>query len=360
LKGEKGSPKLGLLKLESKENPMQVFGLPGHVIRNGKTASRLLAAKTPDIAARTRCDAVARWRQAMARGLSAADGAQAVGVARANLYRWEKRPEPKSRRPKRVRAKTWRPALVMAVERLRLDYPMWGRAKLGPLIRAEGFAASDATVGRIIVHLTARGVVQPVPVLRKRSHARRWSPKRRFAVRLPKDLKSKEPGAIVQLDTVFITLEPGKSIKHFTAYDPAAKWTVGQAFNRATAASAARFLDKVIGDMPVKPKAIQVDGGSEFMAQFEAACQEKGIRLFVLPPKSPKLNGAVERCNSAWRYEFYETYDLPKSVEALNPILDSFQHIYNHYRPHGALAGLTPKQYLDKQRADEAAQSHMY
>ena len=38
------------------------------------------------------------------------------------------------------------------------------------------------------------------------------------------------------------------------------------------------------------------------------------------------MNGAVERCNGAWRYEFYETYELPGSVEKLNPILDAFQH----------------------------------
>jgi transposase InsO family protein len=295
----------------------------------------------------------------MAKGLSAADAAKAAGHARSSLYRWEKRAEPRSRRPKRVRAKTWSSALVAAIERLRLDYPMWGRAKLGPLVRAEGFTASDATVGRIIAHLVKRGVVQEVPALRKRSQPRRWTAKRRFALRLPKDMKAEEPGQIVQIDTVFVTLAPGKSIKHFTAYDPAAKWTVGQAFNRATAASAARFLDKVMTGMPAAPKAIQVDGGSEFMAEFEEACEAKGLRLFVLPPKSPKLNGAVERCNGAWRYEFYETYDLPTTVEALNPILDSFQHLYNHHRPHGALDGLTPKQYLDKRRAYEASQSHM-
>ncbi len=338
---------------------MQVFGLPGHIIRNARAASRLLGAKTPDIEAARRRDAVARWRAAIAKGLSVADAAQAVGHPRTSLYRWEKCPRPGSRRPKRMRARSWSSALVAAVERLRLDFPMWGRAKIGPLVRAEGFAASDATVGRIITHLVNRGVVQPVPALRKRSHARRWTAKRRFAVRLPKHLKSTAPGHIVQLDTVFITLEPGKSIKHFTAYDPAAKWTVGQAFNRATATSAALFLDKLIRDMPFKVEAIQVDGGSEFMAQFEEACENKKIQLFLLPPKSPKLNGAVERCNGAWRYEFYETYDLPKSVEALNPILNSFQHLYNHHRPHGALAGLTPKQYLDKRRAEDAPQSHM-
>ncbi|MBV8317465.1 MAG: hypothetical protein JOZ53_21205, partial [Planctomycetaceae bacterium] len=48
----------------------------------------------------------------------------------------------------------------------------------------------------------------------------------------------------VQLDTVFVNLTPTKAIKHFTAYDPVAKWTVGKAFNRATAKAAASFLDK--------------------------------------------------------------------------------------------------------------------
>ena len=59
-----------------------------------------------------------------------------------------------------------------------------------------------------------------------------------------------------------------------------------------------------------------------------------------------------------WRYEFYETYDLPSTVEALNPILDSFQHLYNHHRPHGALAGQTPAACLAKRQAAEIAPSH--
>lgn len=337
---------------------MQVFGLQRAIYQGYRVASRMAAAPTPQAAMRR--GALERFEQARRDGLTAEAAARAVGVARATLYRWHKRPEPVSRRPKRPRAKSWSSPLVAAVERLRLDFPMWGRAKIGPLVRAEDFAASDATVGRIIAHLVNKGVVQPVPVLRKRSHARRWTQKRRFAVRLPKHLKAAEPGHIVQLDTVFITLAPGKSIKHFTAYDPAAKWTVGQAFNRATATSAARFLDKLVRDMPFKVSAIQVDGGSEFMAVFEEACEDKGIRLFVLPPKSPKLNGAVERCNGAWRYEFYETYDLPTSVAALNPILDSFQHLYNHFRPHGALAGLTPNQYLKSRQAKDLIPSHMY
>jgi transposase InsO family protein len=338
---------------------MQVFGLPGQIIKDGRAASRLLAAKTPDIEAARRRDAVARWRRAMADGLTVEQAAKAVGVARSSLYRWEKQATPKSRRPHRVRPKTWTPALRQAVERLRQDFPMGGRAKLGPLVRAEGFAVSDATVGRIIESLVARGVVEPVPTLRRRPYARRWTAKRRFARRLPRDLAVSEPGGLVQLDTVFVNLTPTKAIKHFTAYDPIAKWTVGKAFNRATAQAAASFLDKIIADMPFPVKAIQVDDGSEFMAEFEAACEARGVALYVLPPRCPQMNGAVERCNGAWRYEFYETYDLPSGVNELNPILDSYKHLYNHHRPHGALAGKTPAQYLAHHSAARSQPSHM-
>jgi len=337
---------------------MQVLGLPGHIIRSGKLASRI-AATSSDNQAAIRRAAVARWRQAMADGLSAEQAARAVGSSRATLYRWQRRAEMRSRRPHRVRRKTWTSALVGAVERLRLDYPMWGKAKLGPLARAQGFAVSDATVGRILASLIERGVVTPVPTLRRRTHAHRWSARRRFAVRLPRDLKPDKPGGLIQIDTLFVNLAPGKAIKHFTAYCPVAKWTVAKACNRATAAAASAFLDKVIADMPFPVEAIQVDGGSEFKAEFEAACQAKGIRLYELPPKRPQINGAVERCNGAWRYEFYSSYDLPRSVEALNPILDSFQYLYNHHRPHGALAGRTPAEYLSQRRADKDLPSHM-
>ena len=105
-----------------------------------------------------------------------------------------------------------------------------------------------------------------------------------------------------------------------------------QSLNRATAQAAASFLDKVTAGMPFPIKAIQVGGGSEFMAQFEQACEDKGLALYLLPPRSPQMNGAVERCNGAWRYAFYETYELPGSVEKLNPILDAFQHLYNNHK----------------------------
>jgi transposase InsO family protein len=336
---------------------MQVFGLPGHLIRSGKVASRIAAQSSGNEAAIRRAT-VARWRQAMANGLSAEQAAQAVGVPRATLYRWQQRAELRSRRPKRVRAKSWTPALVEAVEALRLDHPMWGRAKLGPLVRREGFALSDATIGRIIAHLIQRGVVERVPTLRRRkgAGARQW--RRKHALRLPKGTKATIPGELVQIDTLSINVRPDKAIKQITAYDPVARFTAAKAFSTASAGCAANFLDKVLKAFPFAIKGIQVDGGSEFMAEFEQACHDKGLALFVLPPKRPDLNGAVERAQGSWRYEFYACYDLPHRLDRLNEHIDAFAHLYNHYRPHGALGGSTPNEYLNR-ASQENPPSHM-
>ena len=167
---------------------MQVFGLPGHVMRNGRAASRLIDAESANIAAASRRDAVARWRQAMARGLTAEDAAGIVGVPRSTLYRWQRCPELRSRRPRRLRRPLWTSDLVQAIEELRLDNPMWGKRKLVVLLRREGRTVSTSTVGRILRRLVERGAVTAVPTLRKKPGGRRFrlSLAQRYARRLPK------------------------------------------------------------------------------------------------------------------------------------------------------------------------------
>ena len=108
---------------------MQVFGLPGQVIRNGRVASRLVDAKTPAVEAARRRDAVERWRRAIADGLTAEAAARAVGVPRSTLYRWEKAPQPQSRRPHALRKPQWTRELAQAVAGARADNPMRRQAQ---------------------------------------------------------------------------------------------------------------------------------------------------------------------------------------------------------------------------------------
>ena len=318
---------------------MKVFSLQAPIYRGAWLSSRLTA-QTSQLAA-VRRDALERWRRARSRGLSAEEAARAVGASRASLYRWEKRLEPRSRRPHRQRQPTWTSALMRKIERLRADHPMWGKRKLAVLLRREGIDVSVSMVGRILTKLMARGVVTPVPMLRRKPGPRRLRIMgQRHAKRLPKGMKPIRPGELVQIDTLFVNVAPDKAVKHFTAYDPVAKWTVALVAGRATARCAAALLDKLIAEVPFRIEGIQVDGGSEFRAEFEDACRERNLCLFVLPPKRPQLNGHVERAQGSWRYEFYGVEDLPSRLKPLQLRIDAFAHRFNHTRPHQALGDL--------------------
>ena len=246
------------------------------------------------------------------------------GISRATLYRWLRRYDPKdlntlrnkSRRPKRLRKPKWSYELIIAVKGLRQLYPRWGKEKLVVLVGKEGFKTSASTVGRIIGYLKHRGdVVEP----KGNCISAKRRPQRPYAVRKPKDYEASEAGDIVQIDTLDIRPTPGVILKQFTARDVISKWDIIEARTRATSRTAKEFLDTVHRGMPFKIKAIQVDGGSEFYSEFEQECQRTGIKLFVLPPKSPKLNGCVERAQRTHTEEFYEVNDCPLGL-CLNSI----------------------------------------
>jgi hypothetical protein len=80
---------------------------------------------------------------------------------------------------------------------------------------------------------------------------------------------------------------PAGPLKQFIAYGRFAKWTVAKPNKRATAKTAAEFLVRVRAQMAHPVRAVQIDGGSEFMAEFEHACADAKIPLYVLPSRSP-------------------------------------------------------------------------
>jgi len=157
-------------------------------------------------------------------------------------------------------------------------------------------------------------------------------------------------GDLVQLDTLDVRPLPGVSLKHYTAHDVISRWNVLNVYSRATATTATDFLDTLEERMPFSVKAIQVDGGSEFEAIFEEECQRRGIKLFVLPPRSPKLNGAVERAHRTHTKEFYELTESSFDLSELRKELFQWEQVYNTVRPHQALGYMTPLKFLHQQK----------
>ena len=123
-----------------------------------------------------------------------------------------------------------------------------------------------------------------------------------------------------------------------------------EAHTRATATTAAGFLDRLVARMPFPVRAILVDGSSEFQTAFEAACQARSIRLFVLPLRSPQLNGCVWRAQRTHTEEFYEVTPFSLEIAALNRELLAWERTYNTVRSHQALGYLTPAQFSSTDR----------
>jgi len=275
------------------------------------------------------------------------------GISRQTFYRWHRRYDPMdltsleghSHRPRHCRRPTWSFPLEEKVLTLRRQFPRWGKDKLAVLVRREGVPVSSSMVGRILTQLKRQGRL--VEALRSRlPGSRRALRIRPYAVRKPKQYAVSAPGDLVEVDTMDVRPVPGVVFKQFTARDLLSRWDVIQAHRRATASNAAQFLQTLQHRMPFPLRALQVDGGSEFAAQFEQACQQRGLHLFVLPPRSPKLNGAVERANRTHSEEFYQVTPCSLELKKLNRELRAWERIYNTVRPHQALGYLTPRQFL--------------
>ena len=334
---------------------MQMYGaiLPGATV-----VSRLL----PMAVAHTRAEAslscsarhrlkVIRWYEEHGRNASLT--CRHFSHSRSTFHTWLQRYrrqgpkglEDRSRRPHRVREPTWSQELAQAVLHFRQKYH-WGKDKLVVLARREGWEVSTSMVGRILHNLKEQGLVWE-PDLRDPCIVRR--PHRRpYATRKPRDYVVKAPGDLVEVDTADIRFLPGEVYKHFTARDVVARWDVLDVHHRATGQAAASFLDAILERMPFEVKAIQVDGGSEFKAEFEETCRQRGIILFELPPRSPKLNGHVERAHRTHQEEFYQMLDPPDSLDELRERLRAQETVYNTIRPHQALGQRTPWEFYQE------------
>ena len=78
-------------------------------------------------------------------------------------------------------------------------------------------------------------------------------------------------------------------------------------FNRHNQKSAIEFIDYVIEKFPFRIHTVRTDRGHEFQAKFHWFVEEdKGIRHVYIKPRSPQLNGKVERSHRTDQQEFYQ------------------------------------------------------
>lgn len=298
------------------------------------------------------------WDKLKKEGVSLKLLQEMTGLSRATYYRHKKILEnlkkgivPPSKKPKKLNKPRWGESEKQTVLQVRRAHPTYGKEKIAIILkRDEGMTISVSTVGRILKHLTLKGLITQSPsalrTKRKRvfkKHAQSWKFKKYEEMII---------GESVQIDHMTVT-KNGTVFKHFQAWERKSKYLTASVYSHAKASSAKRFLLEFVKQSPFPILSIQVDGGSEFMAEFEETCEELNIPLFVLPPRKPTYNGGVERGNRIFREEFYNRSDLLEdSVLGMRAALNKATHTYNSYRPHHCLNGLTPMQYLKANLAE--------
>ncbi len=114
---------------------------------------------------------------------------------------------------------------------------------------------------------------------------------------------------VVKIDHMTVS-KNGLTMKHFQAWYLVSKYVYANVYSSAKSATAQKFLLELIENLPFYILSIKVDSSSEFMKDFELACQNYNISLFVLSPNRPQYNGGVERANRTFREEFYNKKNL--------------------------------------------------
>lgn len=304
------------------------------------------------------------WELLKSKGLKDSEIQGITGISRATYYRRRKRLETLgfkglenlSRCPQSFRKSALDPKIIECILNLRRENPTYGKAKI-TLLLARDFDVflSESTIGRILKTLMNQGKILKYRAAAKVHRMRKFT---KHAQRWRYGMKGKTMGEMIQIDHMSVH-KNGVNIKHFQAWDPVSKTIVADVYSTASSAQGAKFLEKVIASLPFPIKSIQVDGGSEFMKDFEAKCEEWGIPLFVLPPKKPQWNGGVERGNRTFREDFYDSeFFIPGNLQEVREQLEKAVQKYNTYRPHQNLGGLTPWQYV-KNNSEEPILSHM-
>ena len=278
------------------------------------------------------------------------------GISRPTFYKWKQRFEAheaaglcdRSRAPRRCPRAT-PPAVVSKILYLRQTYHFGAGRIADYLNRFHQVRIATSTVHRL---LGQHGMGRLPANQKYRSHVKRWQ---RY--------EKPQPGHRLQMDVKFLERIPGtqKRLYQFTAIDDCTRIRVLKVFDACNQRTAISFLNEVVRRLPFRVLVLQTDNGAEFQSQFHWHAQSLDIQHVYIRPRTPHLNGKVERSHRVDDQEFYQLLDkggITDDIHLFNDKLREWEDYYNYHRPHGALDGQTPyERLLAKARAGLSTES---
>ena len=266
------------------------------------------------------------------------------GISRKTFYKWKTRYEElgeaglcdRSRAPRHSPRST-PPNVVRKILYLRQKYHFGPRRIADYLRRYHAISIAASSVHRIL----RKHDLNRLPANQKhRPHKQRW-----------KRYEKREPGHRLQVDVKFLEHIPGtrKRLYQFTAIDDCTRIRVLKIYDACNQKTAIQFIDEVMRRLPFRVHVVQTDNGAEFQSKFHWHLEDLDVRHVYIRPRTPRLNGKVERSHRIDDEEFYQVLEdspVRESIHLFNQKLREWEDYYNFDRPHGALDGQTPYERL--------------
>jgi transposase InsO family protein len=270
-----------------------------------------------------------QWVRLFLETLDAGLVCRRCGISRPTLRKWVRRYEEsgeaglasQSRRPKSSPNCKISPEIEGWIADIRRTQNLGARRIQNELVRLHQCSLSLASIHKVLKKH------QAPPLLQTRRE------------RKPKRYQRPIPGDRIQMDTCKI--RPGQYL--YTAVDDCSRFLVLGLYPRRTAKNTEHFItERVIEEMHFPIQHIQTDNGKEFTAyDIQDLLRSYCIKFRPIRPRSPHLNGKVERAQQTVLREFFALQYTAMSFDVLAEELECWQFYYNWHRKHGS-TGTTP------------------
>ena len=259
-------------------------------------------------------------------GLSIRRSCRLVGLARCTWQYHPRRPEDTA-----VRARL----TTLAAQR-----PRWGCPRLHVLLRREGWSINHKRTERLY---RLAGLA-----LRRRRRRQRAVGRR---------LERVTPQAVNQawsMDFVHDRLGNGRRFRCLTLVDDYSRECPAIAVETSLSGHrVVQVLDR-LAETRGLPQTITVDNGPEFAGTtLDGWAYRRGVHLRFIEPGKPVQNAYIESFNGKFREECLSGHWFTTMLEAQH-VIERWRHDYNTERPHSALGGLTPLEFVQQQPPSSA------
>jgi len=190
------------------------------------------------------------------------------------------------------------------------------------------------------------------------------------------------PG-FLQVDTKYIDKagEPGEKLYQFTAIDECSRVRfLGSSLHKGARAASHFLMDAIsfFQSIGVHVVQVQTDNGTEFTlphtqttlasyvrgktqdALFTRVCEQNKIRHKLIRPRTPQLNGKVERSHRIDEERFYSRFSFSSEHTHDHALKTLWMPEYNEVRPHGALGGRTPMDFLQQRLTELKSKNELF